>query len=83
MGLSSCKTMHVEGGRGEQHVIHPALGPGRVFVWVTWLVLPSVLKKNNRGGMADRLRSCYCLCQDGSLPSAAVTLAQSAQAVQL
>lgn len=77
------KTAYASGPGREQHVTHPALGPGRVFVWVTWLALSPVSTKINRGALIKLLRSCRCLRQDASLPSAAVTPTHSAQAVQL
>lgn len=76
-------TSYTVGLRKEQHVTHPALGPGRVFVWVTWLALSSVSTKINPGALIKWLRGCQCLRQCAFLPSAAVTPAQSAQAVQL
>lgn len=45
------KTAFAAGPGEEQHVTHPALGPGRVFVWVTWLALPCVSTKINPGAL--------------------------------
>lgn len=75
---------HVAHIGGEaQHVTHPALGPGRVFVWVTWLALCSVSVKIKPGASVKRLCGCQRLRHGALLPSAAFTPAQSAQAVQL
>lgn len=75
---------HAAHSGGEaQHVTHPALGPGRVFVWVTWLALCSVSVKIKPGALLKRLRGGQRLRQGALLPSTAVTPAQSAQAVQL
>lgn len=40
---------------GERHVTRPALGPGRVFVWVTRLALPPVSPGINPDGFTKRL----------------------------
>lgn len=77
------KTASAGGPGREQHVTHPALGPGRVFVWVTWLALSSVSTKINPAVLIKWLCSCQCLRQCAYLPSAAATPAHSAQAVQL
>lgn len=77
------KTAYAVGPGRAQHVTHPALGPGRVFVWVTWLAQFSVSTKINQSALVKLLRSCQCLRQCASLPSPAVTPAHSAQAVQL
>lgn len=66
----------------EQHVTHPALGPGRVFVWVTWLAPLCVSTKINLGAFIKRPLDCGCLCSGASLPSATVTPAHSAQTLQ-
>lgn len=71
------------GPEREQHVTHPALGPGRVFVWVTWLAQSPVSTKINPAVFIKSIRVRECLRQCVSLPSAAVTPAHSAQAVQL
>lgn len=77
------KTAYAGGAEREQHVTHPALGPGRVFVWVTWLALCSISTKINPCALLKWLHSSLYLREDASLPSAAVTPAHSAQAVQL
>lgn len=66
-----------------KHVTHPALGPGRVFVWVTWLALSFIWTKTYRSAFIRRPRDprCWRLCVCS--PSAAVTPARSVQVLQL
>lgn len=67
----------------EQHVTHPALGPGRVFVWVTRLALRYLSAKITSGVSIKCLHGGQDLRHGSCLPSTAVTPAHSAQSVQL
>lgn len=68
---------------GAKHVTHPALGPGRVFVWVTWLALRFIWTKIYRRAFIRRPHEHGCLRSSVCSPSATVTPAHSVQALQL